>query len=114
MSVVIFRIIPLPCMNSLDFKLLYSAQNIKHIITLFRTIINSSQWLLFVSSFCSMSFILVDQEIVVETDNTVKNTGEDIMRETGENTIPLSNSNKRSMTLVDTEDNNTSEDCFPP
>ena len=51
---------------------------------------------------------------MVETDTTVKNTGEDIMRETGENTIPLSNSNKRSMTLVDTEDNNTSEDCFPP
>ena len=51
---------------------------------------------------------------MVETDTTVKNTGEDIMRETGENTIPLSNSNKRSMTLVDTEDNNTSGDCFPP
>ena len=61
-----------------------------------------------------MSFILVDQEIVVKTDTTVKNTGEDIMRETGENTIPLSNSSKRSMTLVDTEDNSTSEDCFPP
>ena len=40
---------------------------------------------------------------MVETDTTVSNTGEDIMRETGENTVPLSNSNKRSMTLVDTE-----------
>ena len=50
-----------------------------------------------------MSFIHVDQEFVVETDTTVSNTGEDIMRETGENTVPLSNSNKRSMTLVDTE-----------
>ena len=47
-----------------------------------------------------MSFIQVDQEFVVETDTTVSNTGEDIMRETGENTVPLSNSNKRSMTLI--------------
>ena len=50
-----------------------------------------------------MSFIQVDQESAVETDTTVNNTGEDIMGETGENTVPLSNSNKRSMTLVDTE-----------
>ena len=50
-----------------------------------------------------MSFIQVDQEFVVETDTTVSNTGEDIMRETGENTVPLSNSNKRSMTLFDTK-----------
>ena len=61
-----------------------------------------------------MSFIHVDQEFVVETDTTVSNTGEDIMRETGENTVPLSNSNKRSMTLVDTEDDSAGEDYFPP
>ena len=51
-----------------------------------------------------MSFIQVNQEFVVETDTTVNNTGEDIMGETGENVVSLSNSNKRSMTLVDTED----------
>ena len=61
-----------------------------------------------------MSFIQVDQKSVVETDTTVNNTGEDIMGETGENTAPLSNSNKRSMTLVDTEDNSAGEDYFPP
>ena len=60
-----------------------------------------------------MSFIQVDQEFVVETDTTVNNTGEDIMGETGENTVPLSNNNK-SMTLVDTEDNSAGEDYFPP
>ena len=49
-----------------------------------------------------MSFIQVDQEFVVETDTTVNNTGEDIMGEIGENTVPLSNSHKRSMILVDT------------
>ena len=59
-----------------------------------------------------MSFIQVDQEFVVDT--TVSNTGEDIMRKTGENTVPLSNSNKRSMTLVDTEDDSAGEDYFPP
>ena len=52
-----------------------------------------------------MSFIQVDQEFVVETDTTVNNTGEDNRGQTGENTVPLSNSNKRSMTLVDKEDN---------
>ena len=56
-----------------------------------------------------MSFIQVDQEFVVETDTTVSNTGEDIMKETGENTVPLSNSSKRSMTLVDREDDNAGE-----
>ena len=56
-----------------------------------------------------MSFIQVDQEFVVETDTTVNNTGEDIMGETGENTVPLSNSNKRSMTFVDTEDNSAGD-----
>ena len=61
-----------------------------------------------------MSFIQVDQEFVAETDTAVSNTGEDIMRETGENTVPLSNSNKRSMTLVDTEDGSAGEDYFPP
>ena len=50
-----------------------------------------------------MSFIQVDQEFVVQTDTTVSNIGEDVMRETGENTVPLSNSNKRSMTLFDTK-----------
>ena len=54
--------------------------------------------------FCSMSFIQVDQEFVVETDTTVNNTGEDIMVETGEDTVSVSNSNKTSVTLVDTED----------
>ena len=61
-----------------------------------------------------MSFIQVDQEFVVETDTTVSNTGEDIMRETGGNTVPLSNSNKRSMTLVDTKDDSAGEDYFSP
>ena len=56
----------------------------------------------------------MDQEFVVETDTTVNNTGENIMGETGENIVPLSNSNKTSMTLVDTEDNCAGEDYFPP
>ena len=56
----------------------------------------------------------MDEEFVVETDTAVNNTGEDIMEEAGENTLPLSNDNKLSMTLVDTENNSTSEDCFPP
>ena len=51
---------------------------------------------------------------VVETGTTVSNTGEDIVGETGENTIPLSNNNKRSMTPVDTEDNSADEDFLPP
>ena len=34
--------------------------------------------------------------------------------ETGENTVPLSNSNKRSMVLFDTEDNSAAEDYFQP
>ena len=61
-----------------------------------------------------MSFIQVDKEFVVEADITVNNTGEDIMVETGENIVSLSNSNKRSMILVDTEDNSASEDYFSP
>ena len=36
------------------------------------------------------------------------------MGETGENTVPLPNSNKRSMTLVDTEDNSAAEGYFQP
>ena len=50
----------------------------------------------------------------VETDATVDNTDEDIIGETVENTVPLSNNSKRSMTLFDTEDNSASEDYFPP
>ena len=42
-----------------------------------------------------MSFMQVDQEFVVKTDTTVSNTGEDIMGETGENTVPLSNGGNR-------------------
>ena len=61
-----------------------------------------------------MSVMQVDQGFVVKTDTTVSNTGEDIMGETGENTVPLSNSNKRSMTLVDKEDDSAGEDFFPP
>ena len=51
---------------------------------------------------------------MVETDTTVNNIGEDITGETGENTVPLSNNNKRSMTLVDTENNSAGEDDFRP
>ena len=47
---------------------------------------------------------------MVETHSIVNNTGEDIIRETGENTVPLSNNNRRSMTLVDKEDNRAGED----
>ena len=50
---------------------------------------------------------------MVETDTTVNNTGEDLMGETSKNTVPLSNNNKRSMTLVDTENNSAGEDYFP-
>ena len=67
----------------------------------------------FVSSYCSMSFIQVDQEFVVETNTTVNSIGEDITGEAGINTVPLSNNNKRS-TFVDTEDNSAVEDYFPP
>ena len=61
-----------------------------------------------------MSFIPVDQEFMVETNTKVNKTGEDIMGETGKNTVPLSNNNRRSMTLLDTEDNSAGEDYFPP
>ena len=61
-----------------------------------------------------MSFIQVDQEFTVETDTKVNKSDEDIMRETDENTVSLSNNNKRSMTLIDTKDNSAGEDYFPP
>ena len=41
-----------------------------------------------------MSFTEMDQESVVETDTIVNNTGEDIMGETGENTVHLSNTTR--------------------
>ena len=56
----------------------------------------------------------MDQEFVLVTDTTVNDTREDIMEETGKNTVPLSNKNKRSMTLIDTENNSAGEDYFPP
>ena len=61
-----------------------------------------------------MSFIQVDEEFVFETDTTVNNAGKDIMGETGENTVPLSSNNKKSMTLADTENNSAAEHYFPP
>ena len=61
-----------------------------------------------------MSFIQVDQAFVYETDTTVNNTGKDIMEETNENTIPLSNKNKRSMTLADMEINSPGEHYYLP
>ena len=60
-----------------------------------------------------MSFIKVYQEFLVETDTTPNNTDEDIMRETGENTVPLSNSNKKCITLFHTEGYSAGEDYFP-
>ena len=61
-----------------------------------------------------MSFIQVDQEFAVETGTTVNNTGENIMGETGDNTVLLSNNSKRSTTFVDMENNSAVEDYFPP
>ena len=46
-----------------------------------------------------MSF-QVDQVVMVETDTTVNNTGEDIMGQTGENTAPLLNNNNGFITLL--------------
>ena len=46
-----------------------------------------------------MSF-QVDQEVMVETDTTVNNTGEDIVGQTGENTVPLLNNNKGFIALL--------------
>ena len=61
-----------------------------------------------------MSFIQVDQEFAVETGTTVNNTGENIMWETGDNTVLLSNNSKRSTTFVDMENNTAVENYFPP
>ena len=47
----------------------------------------------------------MNQEFLIETETTVNNTSEDIMGQTGDNTVPLSNNSKRSMTLIDTENN---------
>ena len=69
------------------------------------TVNNSCPLLLFFVLFCflcSISFIQVNQEFLVETDTTVNNTGEDIMGETGENTVLIS------------EDNSASENYFLP
>ena len=60
-----------------------------------------------------MSFIQVNQEFVVETDTIVNDTGEDIMGKTGKNIVLLSNSNKRSITLVDIEGKSAGENYFP-
>ena len=49
-----------------------------------------------------------------ETDTRVNDTGENIMGETSENTVPLSNNNQRCMTIVDAKDNSAGEDYFPP
>ena len=37
-----------------------------------------------------MPFVQVDQGFVIEADTTINNTGEDIIGETGENTVPPS------------------------
>ena len=51
---------------------------------------------------------------MVETNTKVNKSDEDNMGETGENTVPLSNNNKKSMTLVATKGNSAGEDYFPP
>ena len=56
----------------------------------------------------------MNQEFLIETETTVNNTSEDIMGRTGENTVPLSNNSKRSMTLVDTENSSAGEYFSPP
>ena len=57
-----------------------------------------------------MSFIQVDQEFVVEINNTVNNTGEDIMWKKAR--IPFLS--QITMALVDTENNSAGEDYLPP
>ena len=57
-----------------------------------------------------MSFIQVDQEFVVEINNTVNNTGENIMWKKAR--IPFLS--QITMALVDTENNSAGEDYFPP
>ena len=89
---LIFRIKRLHCKNKIDLKLTYSAY--------YYVVLAIYQWLAMVTLcifFCSMSFIKVDQEFVVETDTTVKY----VMGETGANKAFISNNNKRSITLVD-------------
>ena len=49
----------------------------------------------------------------VEADTTVNSTDEDLIGKTDENIVSLSN-NKRSMALVDTENNSVGEHYFPP
>ena len=64
--------------------------------------------------FVYMSFIQVDQDFAVETDAIVHNTGEDIMGETGENTVPLSNTTRDLRPLlIQKIDNSAGEDYFP-
>ena len=61
-----------------------------------------------------MSFIQVDQDFVVETDTIVHNTGEDIMGETGENTVLLSNTTRGLRPLlIQKIDNSVGEDYSP-
>ena len=50
----------------------------------------------------------------VEAATTVNSTDEDLIGKTGENIVSLSNNNKRSMALVDTENNSVGEHYFPP
>ena len=50
---------------------------------------------------------------VCDLDWYHSNTDENIVGETGDNTVPLSKNSKRSMTLVDTESNSAGEDYFP-
>ena len=69
------------------------------------TVNNGRPLLLFFVLFCflcSISFIQVNQEFLVETNTTVNNTGEDIMGETGGNTVLIS------------EDNSANENYFLP
>ena len=50
----------------------------------------------------------------VEADTTVNSTDEDLIGKTDENIVSLSNNSKRSMALVDTENNSVGEHYFPP
>ena len=64
-----------------------------------------------------MSSIQVNQEFMVETDITVtvNNTRKDIMGKQARMLfLSQITNNKKSMTLVDTENNSAGEDYFPP
>ena len=64
-----------------------------------------------------MSSIQVNQEFMVETDITVtvNNTRKDIMGKQARMLfLSQITNNKKSMTLVDTENNSVGEDYFPP